>query len=254
MEFENKVIIVTGASSGIGAETALYLSKLGGKLVLVGRNKDRLENVADEIKRVISQKPLVIVADVTKDSKHIIDQTVAHFGQIDILINNSAINMEVSVMDATIEQFDQIFDTNVRSIIQLCQLAVPHLEKTKGNIVNISSICGMVPVYSSTFYSMSKAALDQFTKCASNEFGRKGIRVNSVNPGLVETPIFESTGMTKTEIENLIEDYSKRYPVGRIGRVSDISRCIAFLASERSEFITGTLLRVDGGAVTAAAY
>lgn len=254
MEFTDKTILITGASSGIGRETARYLSSSGAKVVLVGRNENRLNRVAEEIKTAGSPTPLAIVADVVKDSKRIIDQTIAHFGKLDVLVNNAGINVEVSVMDANIDIYDQVFNTNVRSVIELCKWAVPHLEKTKGNIVNVSSICGMVPVYSSTFYSMSKAALDQFTKCASNEFGRKGIRVNSVNPGLIDTPIFETVGMSPKEIAKFIEENGKKYPVGRIGNVSDVSRCIAFLASDRAEFITGTLLRVDGGAVTSAAY
>lgn len=112
----------------------------------------------------------------------------------------------------------------------------------------------MVPVYSSTFYSMSKAALDQFTKCSSNEFSKHGIRVNSVNPGLIHTPIFEAVGMNSDEINELVDFCDKNYPAGRIGHVADVARCIAFLASDKSEFITGTLMRVDGGAVSAAAY
>lgn len=218
MEFNEKIIIVTGASSGIGAETARHLANLGANVVLVGRNESRLNKVFDEIKSAGSPTPLSIIADITKDTKRIIDQTIAHFDKLDVLVNNAGINIEVPIMDATNEQYDQIFNTNVRAIINLCKFAVPHLEKTKGNIVNVSSICGMVPVYSSTFYSMSKAALDQFTQCASNEFGRKGIRVNSVNPGLVETPIFDVAGHSSEETAKLIEDYSKRYPVGRIGR------------------------------------
>lgn len=192
MEFHDKVILVTGASSGIGAETARLLSKLGGKLVLVGRNQQRLEKVASEIIASNAENnctasfpivsPLTIVADVTKDCQRIIDQTIDHFGQLDVLVNNAGINVEETVMDAKMEKFDQVFNTNVRSVVELSKMAVPFLEKTKGNIVNVSSICGMVPVYSSTFYSMSKAALDHFTKCSSNEFAKRGIRVNSVNP------------------------------------------------------------------------
>lgn len=254
MEFDGKVVLITGASSGIGAEAARYLAGLGANVILVGRNQIRLDKVAAEIKSAGSPTPLAVVADVTKDSKRIIDEAVAHFGRLDVLVNNAAINVEVSVMDANIEIFDRIFNSNVRSVIELCKLSVPHLERTKGNIVNVSSVCGMVPVYSSTFYSMSKAALDQFTQCAANEFGRKGIRVNSVNPGLVITPIFEAVGMKPDEISKFIEENGKKYPVGRIGYASDISRCIAFLASDRAEFITGTLLKVDGGAICAAAY
>lgn len=258
MEFQDKVILITGASSGIGAETARLFSKLGGKLVLVGRNRERLEKVALEISTdcdsSTSTLPLTIAADVTKDCPRIIAQTIDHFGRLDVLVNNAGINVEEKVMDASMEQFDRVLSTNVRSVIELCKLAVEHLEKTKGNIVNVSSICGMVPVYSSTFYSMSKAALDQFTKCSSNEFAKRGIRVNSVNPGLIDTPIFEAVGMNSAEISELVDYCEKNYPVGRIGKASDVARCIAFLASDKSEFITGTLMRCDGGCVSAAAY
>ncbi|XP_031638458.1 uncharacterized protein LOC116350698 [Contarinia nasturtii] len=254
MEFNDKVIIISGASSGIGAETARLLSSMGGRVVLVGRNQERLNNVVADIIKAGSPTPHAIVADVTKDCQRIVDETISHYGKLDVLVNNAGINIEIPIMDATTLQYEQIFDTNVKSVITLTKLCVPHLEKTNGNIVNVSSICGMVPVYSSTFYSMSKAALDQFTQCAANEFGRKHIRVNSVNPGLIETPIFETVGMSPDEIKTFIEENGKKYPVGRIGRVSDISRCIAFLASERAEFITGTLLKCDGGAVSAAAY
>lgn len=253
MEFNEKVIIITGASSGIGADTAIHLAKLGASVSIVGRNQERLNKVADEIQK-LGFSVLPIIADVTKDCQRIIDETIAHYGRLDVLVNNAGIQQEVSIMDATITQYDQIFNTNVRSVIELCKLCVPHLERTKGCIVNVSSICGMVPVYSSTFYSMSKSALDQFTQCAANEFARKGIRVNSVNPGLIETPMIEADGKSPEEIKKFIEDNGKRYPIGRIGRASDVSKCIAFLASDRAEFITGTLLRCDGGAVAAAAY
>lgn len=135
MEFDGKVIIITGASSGIGADAARYLAKLGAKVVIVGRNRDRLNKVAAEIKDLGGAEPLAIVADITVDSKRIIDESVAHFSQIDVLVNNAGINIEVSVMDANIEEFERIFNTNVRSVIELCKHAVPHLERTKGKYV-----------------------------------------------------------------------------------------------------------------------
>lgn len=261
MEFEGKVILVTGASSGIGAEAARLFSKLGGKLALVGRNQLRLEKVAAEIisgsnagTPLEVYSPLIIVADVTSDCQRIVNQTIDNFGQLDVLVNNAGINIEDTILNSDMEQFDRLFNTNVRSIIELTKLCVPHLTKTKGNVVNVSSICGMVPVYHSTFYSMSKAALDQFTKCSSNEFAKHGIRVNSVNPGLIETPIFEAVGMSGDEISELVDFCNKKYPVGRIGNVADVARCIAFLASDKSNFLTGSLYRCDGGAVSAAAY
>lgn len=118
---------------------ARHFANLGGSVVLVGRNESRLNKVADEIKSAGSPiAPLPIVADVTKDAEVIINKTIEHFGRLDVLVNNAGINMEIPIMDATDEQFDQIFNTNVRSVITLSKLAVPHLEQTKGNIVNVS--------------------------------------------------------------------------------------------------------------------
>lgn len=148
MEFQGKVILVTGASSGIGAETAKLFSRLGGTLALIGRNQQRLQKVADEIiasskddtSAVLAQilPPLTICADMTSDCQRIMEQTINHFGRLDVLVNNAGINIEEKIMNASMEQFDRIFNTNVRSVIELTKLAVPHLEKTKGNIVNVS--------------------------------------------------------------------------------------------------------------------
>ena len=127
-------------SIGLFLNAARHLANLGGSVVLVGRNESRLNKVAVEIKSAGSTAPLPIVADVTKDAQRIIAETIQHFGRLDVLINNAGINMEIPIMDATDEQFNQIFNTNVRSVITLCKLAVPFLEKTKGNIVNVSRL------------------------------------------------------------------------------------------------------------------
>lgn len=129
--------------SGIGAETARHLASLGGIVVLVGRNEDRLNKVVDEIKIASdgnsSSEPLVIVADLAKNVSGIVEKTIDQFGRLDVLVNNAGINIEVPILEGTNEQLNQIFNTNVFSIINLCKLAVPHLERTKGNIVNVAN-------------------------------------------------------------------------------------------------------------------
>lgn len=148
--------------------------------------------------------------------------------------------------------FDRVFDTNVRSVIILTQLCVPYLEKTKGNIVNISSTAGLNPQNNLTTYCMSKAALNQFSRCASLDLAPKGIRVNAINPAVIRTPIHESFLGSAENAEKFMTEYGKKYPVGRIGEVSDTSAAIAYLASDQTAaFITGILLPVDGGAVVA---
>lgn len=249
MVFTGKVVLITGASSGIGAGAALHLSKLGASVALVGRNETRLNKVADQIKNNGSPAPLAIVADVTKDAERIINETVTHFEKLDVLVNNAGIFNKNYLATLTLEKFDEIFSTNLCSIIRLTQLAVPHLEKMKGNIVNVSSIGGLDSYPTEIAYDMSKAALDQFTKCISLELASKGIRVNSINPGDIETSILQTSGLivTSEELEKYKNDSKIFYPVGRIGQVEDTSNAIEFLAKNASSFITGVLLPVDGG-------
>lgn len=248
MNFTGKVIIVTGASSGIGADAAKHLSKLGGKLCLVGRNEKRLNGVADEIgKSGAIEQPLVILADVTTDAERIINESVNHFGKLDILINNAGVFESDNIFNFKATLLDELFNINLRAVAILTSLAVPHLEKTKGNIVNISSVAGMKAMNDNLSYSISKAALDQFTKCVALKLAPKGIRVNSINPGMIKTPTFEKDVRSSDELPEFFENAKKIYPMGRIGEQSDTSAAIAFVASDSASFITGVLLPCDGG-------
>ncbi|XP_031624814.1 uncharacterized protein LOC116341716 [Contarinia nasturtii] len=248
MSFANKVILITGASSGIGAHAALHLAQKGASVSLVGRNEKRLKAVAEEIIKAGCPTPLEIVADVTKDAERIINETIKHFGKLDVLVNNAGVLGADSVVNFDVNEFDRIMSTNLRGIIVLSNLAIPHLEKTRGNIVNNSSISGMRALDSFMSYSISKAALDQFTKCAALTLAPKNIRVNSLNAGIVKTPFFEAIGINKSNETQFYEEIKKDYLVGRVGELSDTSSAIAYLASE--SFVNGTCLLVDGGRIT----
>lgn len=143
MPFKDKVILITGSGSGIGADASRHLAKLGGKIVLVDRDEKNVFEVAEQIKKAAYATPLVIVADVTVDAERIINETISHFGQLNVLVNNAGIVLYDSVTSVKMSEFDRIFDVNVRSFVTLTQLAVPHLEKTKGNIVNTASIAAL---------------------------------------------------------------------------------------------------------------
>lgn len=252
MNFHGKVVLITGAASGIGADAARHLAKHGAKVSIVDINEKLLAEVADEIKKSGSPAPLAIVADVTTDSERIVDETIKHFGQLDVLVNNAGIAIRDNVADGKISEFDRLFNINVRSLITLTKCGVPHLEKTKGNIVNTSSVCGLMPVQNCMSYCMSKAAVNQFTKCSALDLAPKGIRVNSINPAVVETALHDSIGRTAEKSEAYYERFSNRYPVGRVGDVSDVSAAIAYLADDTSaSFLTGINLPVDGGALVA---
>lgn len=245
MSFSGKVVIVTGASSGIGADAATEFAKEGAKVVLVGRNDARLHTVAEKIKNFGAVAPLTILADVSKDATRIIHQTIQHFGQLDVLVNNAGIGNTDTASTVDLDRFDRVFATNVRGVVELTKLAVPHLENTKGNVVIISSDIGIKPLMQCTSYCMTKAAINMYTKCASLELAPKGIRVNAVNPGLTKTAFMEPLG---TEMVNhFYEQHKHEVPVGRNGEVGDITNGILFLANEKSSFINGALLVINGG-------
>ncbi|KOB64404.1 Short-chain dehydrogenase, partial [Operophtera brumata] len=202
MSFANKVVIVTGGSSGIGAATALHFAKEGAQVAIVGRNETRLKSVAAQISE-IGKKPLIIKADVSKDDevKTIVWTTVTKFGKLDVLVNNAGLIKSSAVGDANfMEIYDEVVNTNLRSIFILTNLASPHLIKTKGNIVNISSVAGSSTLKSFApsgyaAYCVSKAAVNHFSRVSAMELAPKGVRVNAVSPGPVETSIFESAGI-----------------------------------------------------------
>lgn len=251
MDFKGKVILITGASSGIGADCARHLAKLGGSISLVGRNAERLSEVAQEIKSNGSTETLTIVADVTKDANRIVEETIKHFGRLNVLVNCAGMMSEENIVSMSMEAFDTTIDVNLRSVIKLTQSAIPYLANTRGNIVNVSSTAGLKAVPNLLSYCISKAALDQFTKCISLELAPKGIRVNSINPAAIKTPLYQKLGIDSAAEQELYDSYKTRYPMGRVGEVSDTSAAIAYLASDSASFITGHLLAVDGGALTA---
>lgn len=176
-------ISTKGASSGIGADAARHLAKLGASVSIVGRNQKRLNEVAKQIIQAGSPKPLPIVADVTQDAKRIIDETVNRFGRIDVLVNNAGIFRGDSVVEFNTNEYDKLMEINLKSAIILTNLAVPQLEKTTGNVINVSSDAGITAYGAYMSYCISKAGLDQFTKCAAIGLASKKIRVNSINPG-----------------------------------------------------------------------
>lgn len=218
------------------------MAKLGASVSIVGRNQKRLSEVAEQIIQNGSPKPLSIVADVTDDANRIIDETVNHFGRIDVLINNAGIFRADSVTEFNANEYDDVMKTNLKSAIILTNLAVPFLEKTNGNVINVSSDAGITAYGGYLSYCISKAGLDQFTKCAAIGLASKRIRVNSINPGDIRTPIIESIGVQPDEYYEKIKN---SYLVGRVGEVSDTSAAIEFLATQ--SFINGILLSVDGG-------
>lgn len=252
MSFTDKVILITGAGVGMGAHAALHLAKKGASIAMTDYNEKLLNETKEKILSANLPTPLAIVADITTDAERIITETVNHFGKLDILINVAGILKRNSIESVDLAEHDRIMNTNVRSIIALSKFAVPHLERTKGNILNVSSISGLRMVPNNLSYSISKAAVNQLTKSAALDLAPKGIRVNAINPSATRTTIFESgEGLTPQQADEFFDRIKNIYPIGRVGEVTDTSAAIEFLISDSASFITGVLLRVDGGAVLA---
>lgn len=201
-----KVALITGASSGIGAVTAELFTKLGASIAITGRKENNLANVGFNCQKH-GEKPLLIPADLSKedDINNIMEKTISHFGKLNILINCAGIIDFGTIENTSLEQYDRVFRTNVRSVYQLTMLAVPHLISTKGSIVNVSSVNGMRSFPGVLAYNMSKSALDQFTKCVALELASKQVRVNSVNPGVIITELQKRGGLTDEAYTKFLE-------------------------------------------------
>lgn len=247
MSFKGKVVIVTGASSGIGADAAIHFSKLEAKVVITGRDEKNLKETAAKCENEV----LSVVGDLNEEAGRvkIIEQTIAKFGKIDVLVNNAGVGVSGGLLDTTTEQYDLVMNTNVRSVFQLTQLAVPYLLKTQGNIVNVSSLLGQRQIRNRVAYGMSKAALDQFTKSIALELAPKNVRVNAISPAVIVTNFQRRIGLDDESYEKFKENIKRVHAMGRVGTVHETSTAIAFLANnDLASFITGTLLLVDGGA------
>jgi len=253
-DFIGKVALITGAGGGIGAATSLLFARRGAKLSLVDRNEVNLQRVGDECVRVgpadTEDRPLTVVAELTceEDVTNLVDATVKKFGRLDILVNNAGIYELGTIETTSLEQYDRVMAVNVRAAFQLTTLCVPHLIATRGNIVNVSSVAGSRPFPWVVAYCMSKSAVNQMTACAAVELASKGVRVNSVNPGVIATELYTRGGMSDEQYASYVERRREMHPLGRVGDVEEVAQAIAFLASSNSaSFITGEHLHVDGG-------
>ncbi|XP_050070898.1 3-oxoacyl-[acyl-carrier-protein] reductase FabG-like isoform X2 [Anopheles maculipalpis] len=244
-QWEEKVVLITGASSGIGAAAALKFSQLGASLALSGRKVDNLNEVAKQC----SGAPFVVAGDITKeaDTERILKATIEKYGKLDVLVNNAGIIETGTIETTSLEQFDRVMNTNIRSVYHLTMLAVPHLIQSKGNVVNVSSVNGIRSFPGVLAYNISKIAVDQFTRCVALELAAKGVRVNCVNPGVTVTNLHKRGGMDEQTYAKFLEHSRNTHAMGRPGQASEVADAIVFLASDASSFITGASLPVDGG-------
>ena len=241
-----KVAIVTGASKGIGASIAKRLADEGAAVVVnYASSKEGADRVVAEISSK-GGKAIAVQANVAKevDIRRLFAEAREAFGRLDILVNNAGIYEFAPLENVTAEHFHKMFDLNVLGLILASQEAVKHFGASGGNIVNISSVAATAAPATGSVYSATKAAVDAVTKALAKELGPRKIRVNSINPGMVETEGTHSAGITESEFRKRTEEST---PLGRIGQPQDIAPAVVFLASPDSSWITGETLYVTGG-------
>ncbi len=245
-EMINKRILITGASSGIGRATAEVFLQAGASVALAGRREEALKEV---MASTSDGKAFLIAADLSdeKQSQSCMAQAIEMMGGLDVLVNSAGILKSGNIEATSLELWDEMMNINVRSVFHLMKLATPHLEQTKGNIVNVSSVTGLRSFPGVLAYCVSKAAVDQLTRCAALELAPKGIRVNAVNPGVVVSGLHRSGGMTDENYAAFLEHGKTTHPLGRVGQPSEVADLIYFLASDKAAWITGETVSIDGG-------
>lgn len=249
MRFQDKVTIVTGGASGIGAATARGLSREGAKVVVADWNSENLQKMEAEMKE--GDRPflgLKIDVSLEKDVQELIRQTVSHFGGIDFLVNNAGISpkhkgRKKNLWEMSVEEWDRVMAVNIRGAFLCCRVAVPKMIERKGGaIVNVSSLAAKVgSAVTGCHYVISKAGVVGLTKSLAREVAEYGIRVNAVAPGRIDTPMIWDV---PPEVN---EQYVKTIPLKKLGKAEDVADGILFLLSEAASYITGLVLDVNGG-------
>ena len=248
MRLKDKVAIVTGSSKGIGLGIAQAFHREGAKLCIVSRHPEEGESVAKELgsEDGMSIYRRVDVKNID-DIKMMIDDTVETFGKLDCLVNNAGYFIAGNIEEISEDDWDYIQNTNLKSTFLCCKYAIPHLKKTKGNIINISSMAGVQGFLESAAYAPTKAGQLAITRGIAIDFGKDGIRANAICPGYIRTPLAEEWFKQLDKDPGFREDIIKRHLVGRYGNIDDCAGLAVFLASDEASFMTGAIIPVDGG-------
>jgi NAD(P)-dependent dehydrogenase (short-subunit alcohol dehydrogenase family) len=255
-DFSGKIAVVAGGSLGIGRAASLRLAAGGASVVLAARRQDAVDAVVSEIKAA-GGAALGLSADVSRseDANRLIESAVDAFGGIDILVNCQGIQRYGTVEETTEALWDEVMNVNLKSMFLTSHFAVPEMRKRGGGaIVNVSSVQGLATQTQVTAYSTSKAAIIGLTRTIAVDYARYGIRCNVVLPASIDTPMLRwAADLFKADrtVDDLVRDWGKMHPVGRVGTPEEVAELIAFLASDRASFITGAEYKIDGGMMAA---
>ena len=228
MKLDKKVALITGGSNGIGKAIAERFLNEGAKVIIFDIVKPDYDVDFYQV-------------DITKEEE--IQKAFQEIKHLDIVINNAGIYFQASIEETSKEQLDKIIDVNFKGAYLISKYALPLIKESKGNIINISSVVGIIPDPTSPAYCSTKAALIMLTKCMAREYGIKGVRVNAILPGPIDTPLLRRV----LPSEELIQKYAALNPMGRIGKPEEVASMAAFLASDEASYVTGGVYSVDGG-------
>ena len=248
MKLKDKVAIVTGSSKGIGEGIARVFSKEGANVVIICRNVKMGQKMADEL-GAKEGRAIFVKTDVTKsrDIQNMINKTVETFGKLDILVNNAGYHLSKNAEDTSEDEWEFIQNTNLRSTFLCSKYAMPHLKKTKGNIINISSMVGQVGQPNAAAYSATKGGQIAMTKNMAIDFAPDDVRVNVICPGWISTPLVEDWFGQQKDPEAARKYIYGQHPLGRIGTIEECGYLATFIASDEALFITGAVFDIDGG-------
>jgi len=235
MRLARKTALITGGSKGIGKAIAQRFTKEGAKVIVFDIEKPDYE-------------VRFHLVDISKEDQ--IEKAFRQIKQLDILVNNAGIYFQASVEKTAKEQLDKVIDINLKGTYLMCKHALPLIRKSKGNIINISSGLGVVPEPESPAYCSTKAAIIMLTKCMAQEYASKGIRVNAILPGPIDTLMLRNAFPSQKELD----EYAKLNPMKRIGKPEEVANVALFLASDEASYVTGGLYSVDGGESTSSVY
>ena len=242
--FENKTVLVTGAGTGIGRAVAKRFADEGADVLILGRTEETLKETASS-----NEKISYIVADIEKDENiaDVISELENTYGKLDILINNAGWAPVTPISEVKMDEYDKVFGINVRALVNLTINSIPLLKKSKGNIINMSSVICKNHLLNMSMYAGTKAAVEIFTQIWAKELAGDGVRVNAVGVGSIETPIYDKTDLSDESIQEHIDKITSAIPQGHFGKPEDIAAVTVFLASDEANFITGSIYGIDGG-------